>query len=154
MSRWWLGSCINLICLSSQDSPASTTPVWGRRRAWRCCISSAESCIKSCQETQNHSGYQSNVSLSGSAAAYGNQVTALPQHACVDAFNVTSSILTSFFLFSLSSSQDWCRYIEICLHCWTENGDTFRYNMDRSLLLRNHVCSCLSLYSFKFAEWS
>lgn len=54
----WLTSC----CLCSQDSQDSTTPVWGRTRAWRCCISSAESCIKSCQEMQNHSGYQSNVS--------------------------------------------------------------------------------------------
>lgn len=52
----------DLHCLSSQDSLASTTLVWGRRRAWRCCISSAESCIKSCQETRSHSGYQSNVS--------------------------------------------------------------------------------------------
>lgn len=58
---------LSWFCLSSQDSLASTTLAWGRRRAWRCCISSEESCIKSCQETQNHSGYQSSVSDSTAA---------------------------------------------------------------------------------------
>lgn len=56
-------------CLSSQDCLDSMTPVWERRRAWRCCISSAGWCIKSCQETQNHSGYQSNVSPMYDSAA-------------------------------------------------------------------------------------
>lgn len=40
----------------------SMTPVWVRRRVWKCFISSGEFCTKWCQLTMRPSGYQSNVS--------------------------------------------------------------------------------------------
>lgn len=71
---WLLTRCLG----SSQDSQDSTTPAWGRRRAWRCCISSVESCIRSCPETRNLSGYQSNVRPGGRGRGWGSGCQAFP----------------------------------------------------------------------------
>lgn len=121
-------------CLSSQDCLDSTTPVWERRRAWRCCISSAEWCIKSCQETQSHSGYQSNVSP---RIQRRNSVLF---HYSIQLLQCRINYLTSVSVLVLCSTQDWCRHIgappltktmESSLNCLTEDASTcFRCHRD------------------------
>lgn len=46
------------------------TPVWVRRRVWKCFISSGEFCTKWCQLTMRPLGYQSNVSNKDYCASF------------------------------------------------------------------------------------